>query len=382
VSRRPLAWVVSLAAVTSAFAIHARAETKARTFAGSLQLDYLAVPTESPARRFTLDGATVELSLKLSVDVSDNISTSVKVCFACHGFEAGLAFVDLRAADELHLRVGRMTPAFGAFPLRHDPANHRTSDKPLPYDMGRMVRRDAWNEGILPAPWVDNGVELGGTHFFEHGQLDYAIYAMSGPKGNADAADFDFTQSRSGEQYYVDNNSQPIVGGRLAGSMELRGHGTLALGGSVMAGTYDPDGKLAFYIAGIDAAVDLHWLVVRGEYLVRRTEMALGSDPATRFKFGPGADGRFSDFFVKDGFYVEAELPIDHVELLARWDGMRRIGNVLATSQLDSDSSLLRYTGGLAVRFGTLRVKGSVELYDFSELGNEVALHLGMATPF
>jgi len=382
VSRRPLAWVVALAAVTSVFAIHARAETKARTFAGSLQLDYLAVPTESPARRFTLDGATVELSLKLSVDVSDNISTSVKVCFACHGFEAGLAFVDLRAADELHLRVGRMTPAFGAFPLRHDPANHRTSDKPLPYDMGRMVHRDAWNEGILPTPWVDNGVELGGTHFLEHGQLDYAIYAMSGPKGNADAADFDFTQSRSGEQYYVDNNSQPIVGGRLAGSMELRGHGTLALGGSVMAGTYDPDAKLAFYIAGIDAAVDLHWLVVRGEYLVRRTEMALGSDPATRFKFGPGADGRFSDFFVKDGFYIEAELPVDRVELLARWDGMRRIGNVLATSQLDSDTSLLRYTGGVAVRFGTLRVKGSVELYDFSELGSEVALHLGMATPF
>lgn len=55
-------------------------------------------------------------------------------------------------ADELNFRVGRLTPAFGSFPLRHDPANHRTSDKPLPYDMGRMLRFREWNEGVLPAP--------------------------------------------------------------------------------------------------------------------------------------------------------------------------------------------------------------------------------------
>jgi len=102
------------------------------TFAGSLQLDYLGVPTESSPRAFTLDGATVELSLKLTKDFSKNASASVKVCFACHGFEAGLAVVELRAADELRVRAGRMTPAFGAFPQRHDPANHMTSDKPLP----------------------------------------------------------------------------------------------------------------------------------------------------------------------------------------------------------------------------------------------------------
>src|SRR5258705_6826851 len=101
------------------------------TFAGSLQLDYLGVPTEHSPRAFTLDGATVELSLKLTKDFSKNASASVKVCFACHGFEAGLAVVELRAADELRMRAGRMTPAFGSFPQRHDPANHMTSVKPL-----------------------------------------------------------------------------------------------------------------------------------------------------------------------------------------------------------------------------------------------------------
>src|SRR5207237_2426714 len=133
---------------------------RARTFAGSLQLDYLAAPTEPQPRQSTLDGATVELSLKLAVDFSQSASANVKACFACHGFETGMAYVELRAADELRLRVGRMTPAFGSFPLRHDPANHLTSDKPLPYDMGRMLRRIDWNEGILPAPWVDTGIEV------------------------------------------------------------------------------------------------------------------------------------------------------------------------------------------------------------------------------
>ncbi len=375
--------VAALALGLTLLALGERALAKpTKTFAGSIQLDYLAIPTDHAGRRLTLDGATVELSLKMTVDVTDKVSTSVKLCFACHGFEMGMAYVDLRVADELHVRGGRMTPAFGAFPLRHDPANHQTSDKPLPYDMGRMVQREVWNEGILPAPWVDNGIEIGGTHLFAHGQLDYAVYAMGGPKGGADAADFDFIESRSGDRYYVDNNSEPILGARVAGSMELRGHGTLALGASVMGGTYDPDANLAFWIAGIDASLDLGAVIVRGEYLVRRTEMALGSDPASRFKFGPKADGTFDDFFVKEGFYVETEVPIGKVALIARWDGLRRRGNVLASSPLDDRTSLLRYTVGTAIRFGTLRLKVSGELYQAHELADEVALHVGVATPF
>lgn len=384
----PLRIEVRLIAVAAALLVlgglaPARAETGTRTFAGSLQLDYLAVPTErEPARRFTLDGATVELSVKLSVDITKSSSASVKVCFACHGFEAGLASVDLRAADELRVRVGRFTPAFGSFPLRHDPANHRTSDKPLPYDMGRMVRREEWNNGILPAPWVDNGIEIGGTHFFDHGQVDYAAYMISGPKGQADAADFDFRLSRSGENYYVDNNSQPTFGGRLSGTIELFDRGAFVLGASVMAGTYDPETELRFVLAGVDAVLDLRRLILRAEYLLRRTEMALGASPETRFRYGPGRDGRFDDFFLKDGFYVEAEVPLGPIDLLARWDGLRRVGNTLVSSPLTDDTSVLRYTAGLAARIDTFRLKASVEGYDFEELDDELAMHLGVATPF
>jgi hypothetical protein len=132
-----------------------------RNFAGSVQGSYLYIHDKKP-RDIALDGFVTEASLKIAVDFSDHISTNVKVCFGCHGFEVGMAYIDLTIVDEARFRVGRFSPSFGDFQLRHDPANHRTVDKPLPYDMGRMVRLREWNEGIMPAPYVDNGVEFGG----------------------------------------------------------------------------------------------------------------------------------------------------------------------------------------------------------------------------
>ena len=360
-----------------------RADDSNRLFAGSVQLDYLAVPTDPHARDTTLDGATVELSLKMTKDFTKDISASVKACFACHGFEVGMAFVEMRASDALRLRVGRMTPAFGSFPLRHDPANHMTSDKPLPYDMGRMIRRREWNEGILPAPWVDNGAELGGTYFWDGGQVDYAVYAVSGPKGSTDAADFDFQLSRSPEQYYVDNNSQPSVGARVATAIELDDNIVLNLGASAMAGHYDPDRKLGFAVGGADVTLQVDTVYIRAEYLIRATVVALGADPATRFKYGPGPDGKYPTYFTKDGFYGEVEVPFGRLSLIGRWDGLRRRGNVLAASGLSSEASLYRYTGALAFRLHSgIRIKSSVEYYQFSDFSNDVAIHLGVATSF
>jgi len=353
-----------------------------RNFAGSIQFDYLAVPTERLARPTSLDAATVETSLKLAVDLTDHVSANVKMCVACHGPELGMAYLDLRASDVFNVRVGRFTPAFGSFPQRHDPANHRTSDKPLPYDMGRMLNYKDWNEGILPAPWVDNGIELDGVQFFGGNQLDYAAYAIGGPKGNADGYDFDYTLSRSGERYYVDNNSEPSVGARLALTLRLDDDSSLALGASGMAGHYDPQAKLAFWIAGADAVLQIDHVFLRAEYLLRRTEIALGDDPLARFKYGP-AGGRFDDHLLKDGFYAELEAPVGRVDLIARWDGLRRWGNVLATSELRENSILLRYTAAAAIRIAAgVRIKASVEEYDFSDLPDELAVHLGVVGSF
>lgn len=378
-------WLVVAIAVSSAAAI-ASAETH-RTIAGSLQLDYLVVPTDLHIRTSTFDGMTAELSLKMNIDFTSNASATVKVCFACHGFEAAAAFVDLRAADELSVRIGRLTPEFGSFPQRGDPANHHTNDKPLPYDMGRMLHHTDWNEGILPAPWVDNGVELVGTRFVGAGRVDYAAYILSGPKGAADAADLDFVASRSGNEYYVDNNSEPVFGARLSGAVDLDSDGhAITFGTSFMTGRYDPDRHLAFAIAGADLVANLDGIVIRTEYLARRTDMAVtvpGVDPATRWKYGPGSDGRYDDHFFKHGFYAEAEVPIGRVDAFARFDGLLRFGNVLADSTLSSRSTLLRYTAGAAIRISdSIRLKTSVEYYQFNDLPDDLALHIGVATPF
>lgn len=351
-----------------------------RNFAGSIQLDYMAIPSESVGRNLALDAATVEVSLKITQDFGDRMSASVKLCVACHGVEVGMAFFDLRVADELNVRVGRFTPQLGAFPIRHDPANHRTSDKPLPYDMGRMLRTTDWNMGILPSPWVDNGVELSGTHFFSDTlQLDYAAYAVAGPRSANDPIDFEYKLSRSGEAYYVDNNSRPSVGARAALNI-IRGATTITTGVSAMAGTYDPQNKLGFVIAGTDLIVQFSRIFFRAEYLMRRTEMSLGTDPSLRFKYGPGKDRTYDPYVLKQGFYAELEAPIsDRIDGILRWDGLRRQGNVVRTSNLRSDSALLRYTAGASVRLrGATRIKLSGELYDFSDFQDEIAIHLAV----
>src|SRR5688572_1251688 len=182
---------VALLGIGFSALLGAKVHGQDRNFAGSVQASYLYVledDKEEKPRDMALDGFTTEVSAKLAVDFNEHISTNVKLCYGCHGFEIDMAFIDLTAFDELRFRVGRFNPSFGEFPLRHDPANHRTVDKPLPYDMGRMLRLNDWNEGVLPSPYVDNGVEVGGTHWFGLAlQFDYAAYVVGGLRGENDA---------------------------------------------------------------------------------------------------------------------------------------------------------------------------------------------------
>lgn len=355
-----------------------------RNFAGSVQGGYLYAKDLHglPARTRALDGFTTEMSAKLAVDFGEHVSTAVKMCFGCHGFEVGMAFADLTVVDELRFRVGRFSPSFGEFVLRHDPANHRTVDKPLPYDMGRMLRGQEWNWGVLPMPYVDNGIEISGTHWFGYTfQLDYAAYAVSGLRGSNDGLDIDFIQTRSAAFYYIDNNSRPAAGGRLSGTLDFADARTsFTLGVSGMWGWYDPDHKLSYMIGGVDAYARIKKLELRGEYLLRRTEMSLGEDPAARFKYGPNANGKFDRYFLKEGFYVEALFPlVERVELVGRFDGLRRMGNVPVTSALRDKSAVFRYTLGTDITIGHgVRVKVAGEYYDFSDFQDEIAATLGV----
>jgi hypothetical protein len=364
--------------------------------AGSVQLDYHFVPTakDANARSVGFDGFTLEAAGKLTADFSEQLSASIKICYGCHGFETDMAYFDYRVADELAFRLGRFSPSFGNFNLRHDPGNHRLSDKPLPYDMGRMLRLRAWNMGVLPSPFPDNGVEISGHHAFgEALWADYAMYAISGFKGDTASPDLDFVQSRSGSAYYVDNNGRPSVGARVLLTARLGETSDTTLGASVMHGTFDPNNELHYTIVGADLAFRFASTNLRFEYLARRQEFDT-SDP-NRFQYALVPNG---NFFVKHGAYAELEQPMSStVDLMARLDGMARIGNVIlppagapppADGELGRRSWVLRATVGSAISLHRgLRLKASAELWDFSDSDAEgktlaASLHLGAVGTF
>ena len=377
-----------LFAVLFALLTPGRARAIDHNFAGSAQIDYHYVLSEhAPGKaQQVFDGATVEMGLKVAVDFTDHLSANLKVCYGCHGFETDMMYFDLRVVDELNLRIGRFSPSFGNFNLRHDPANQRLSDKPLPYDMGRMLRLREWNMGVLPSPFPDNGLEVSGTHWFgERAQLDYAAYVVSGFKGDATSTDLDFAQSRAGSLYYVDNNGHPTFGGRASLTAKLGSSSDATLGGSGMIGSFDPDNKLTYAILGADLTLRFQRTNVRLEYLVRRQQFDV-SDP-TRFRYVVPAVG--GDFFVKHGGFVEVEHPLSKiVDVIGRADGLYRDGNVPTGSTLKAKSAVVRFTVGTAVTLQRgFRLKASAELWSFSDRGvpdrhNEMSFHLGVVGAF
>ena len=99
-------------------------------------------------------------------------------------------------------------------------------------------------------------------------------------------------------------------------------------------------------------------------------EFAVGRQPETRFRFA------FDP--------VEAEYPFTRwLEAFYRFDGMRRVGNVAATSPLSDDTGILRQTFGVnfVVERG-LRIKASGELWDLTDFDDEVAVHAGVTANF
>jgi hypothetical protein len=360
-----------------------------RNFAGSAQLDYQFVPTARGAKASpnTFDGFTMEFAGKLAVDFSDRVSANMKVCYGCHGFEADMMYLDVRVADELNFRVGRFSPSFGAFNLRHDPANHRLSDKPLPYDMGRMLRMRQWNLGVLPSPFPDNGLEINGTKWLGTSvQLDYAAYVVTGFKADTNPTDIDFKLSRSPSSYYIDDNSRPTFGGRAALTFKLGEASDLTVGGSTMYGTYDPNNNQAYWIIGGDATLRLDKTNIRMEYLGRRTEFSTADK--TLFKYL--VTDTNGDYSMKHGAYFEVEQGLTpELDIMARADGMLRIGNIEAASELTRRSSVMRYTLGTAYAIERgLRIKFSTELWDFSDRDAqtgrkiELSMHSALAGSF
>jgi hypothetical protein len=387
--------LLAIAILVFAILASTRARAVERNFAGSAQLDYFLVPAEpsAPGPRTTYDGFTAEVALKLAVDISDHLSANVKMCHGCHGFELPMAYFDYRVRDELNFRIGRFSPSFGAFNVRHDPANHATSSKPLPYDMGRMLRMNDWNLGVIPSPFPDNGIEIGGTHWFgDRAQLDYAVYAVSGFKADEGSPDIEWAHSTSQFGQLGDNNGRPAGGARWVLTLKLGEANDITGGASAMYGTYDPANRVAYFIGGVDLAARLGRTQIRFEYLMRRQSFlndgSMMTSPTMTGWKEPIAVGEIQ-VFDKHGAYLEIERAMsDALTLVARADGLYRVGNEPTSIALPTRAAIFRYTGGatLAVIPGW-RVKASAELWAFSDnppvhQDLELALHLALVGTF
>jgi hypothetical protein len=373
-----------------------------RNFAGSAQTDYHVVPndgtaTSEPGTYTSFRGFTFEAALKVAVDVSDQLSANMKLCFGCHGFELDMAYFDWRPIDEFGIRVGRFSPSFGAFNLRHDPANHGLSDKPLPYDMGRMLRKGEWNNGVLPSPFPSTGVELAGTHWFGSvAQLDYAAYAVSGFRNDVDPNPYDLNFQESHLPYYISVAPRPAFGGRVGITLKASEQTDVTLGVSGMGGTYDPNGRFAYYIGGADLAIRAGRTAIRLEYVGRLQRFDTSNPGVLKYAVAP-TNG---DYFIKEGAYVELDQPlVQRLDLLARVDGMVHLGNVSDTrvgsgstatypNPLTDGAYVVRETLGLAYAVQrNLRFKVSAELWEFNDDDADgrkltVGVHIGAVGSF
>jgi hypothetical protein len=348
------------------------------TGAGSIYVNHPSLLTgddEGQVLDETARGFNAEAAFKLAADVSPNVSANAKVCFGCHGFHADMAYFDWHVADEFNVRAGRFPVPFGEFYLRHDPANHRAATKPLPYTMGRMLRRKQFNLAVAPQPYPDNGVELFGTLRTGGPELSYSAYAVGGLKG--ESGELDYIRSRS--EYFTDNNRTPTMGGRLVAAFpDLPVHMLrwVAIGFSGLYGKYDDEGDLASWMVGADLYVRYGKLNVIAEVMSRRTEI-------------PDRPDLFQQELVdlwnqRDGFYVQTDGPVSrYVEWLFRFDGFRRRGPVLLGVDLDDESSILRYTFGLNLIPTTgVKVKANYELWAFDDFPAEHIVHTGLVGTF
>ena len=208
------------------------------------------------------EGFVGEFAVHATGYLSPRSTVRVRACYGCHQTEVDEAYGEFRFSDTIGIRVGRFNVPFGGYAGRHNPSINVGNSKPLPYAMGLMPRGREFNQGVIPAPFVDTGVSLfGNLEASESLQLGFEAYAVAGLKGTS--VDFDLTSTRD----FEDNNGEPAVGARLVGNME-----GVTLGASLAYGRYDPDHNLTYLMGGVEAQTSIGPFRLRGEYLYRKTE--------------------------------------------------------------------------------------------------------------
>jgi hypothetical protein len=372
----PLATVATAAALALLAPRAARA-TEGVIYSGSAYVDYWGIPDKTAVKAAPA-GVAPMASMRIGVDVNDDLSFTMKACVSCHGIDAEQIALDYQPKSWFNVQFGRIAVPFGEFSNRVDPGSYKTASPPLIYDMGRMAYggRSTMNLGVLPLPYVDTGALVYGVRWLgEKIQVWYGVYGVAGLRGSND---LDWMAMRSVP--YNDNNRVPAYGGRLALSYSSNPgafFGDANLGGSWTAGKYDKEGVLGYEAWAVDATLRLAKLVLRGEYASRRTDL----DPGATYAYAI-----VDPWIQKEGFYGEAEVPLGgYLSAVYRWDELRRTGTPLPASvaQLAADSTFRRHTGGVVITpAAALYVKLSWELWQTTDFGDFQTYHVGIGGAF
>jgi len=347
-------------------------------YSGSAYVDYWGIPDRAVASRAP-QAVTPATSIKLGMDINDDLAFSAKACIGCHGVDLEHVALDYQPKTWFNVQFGRIAVPFGDFSNRVDPGSHKTASPPLIYDMGRMAfgSRSAMNLGVLPLPYVDTGALVYGVRWLgSRIQVWYGIYGVAGLRGSND---LDFLAMRSIP--YTDNNRLPSGGARLTVAYSADAgafFGDASFGGSYTGGRYDKEATREYQAWAADATLRLGKLVLRGEYAARRTDL----DPAaTGYPFALE-----DEFFTKEGFYAEAEAPLGkYLAAVYRYEELRRTGTPLpgAVTELTADSTFVRHTGGLVVTpTPSLFLKLSWELWQTTDFGEFHTYHAGLGGTF
>ncbi len=378
-ARRAVGAAAALAAVALLLAPAASTAIEGLIFSGSVFVDQWGFPKEGDPSKNSPQGLAPMASMKVGGDVNDNLSFSAKGCISCHGLEFDHVALDYQPRTWLNFQAGRINVPFGDFSNRVDPTSYRAGAQPLIYDMGRMAYggRTQMNLGVLPMPYVDTGALVYGVRWLgSRIQAWYGGYVVGGLRGSND---IDWMAMRATP--YNDNNGKPGYGGRLTLSYAADAGdfiGDWSLGGSGMGGAYDRTGKLMYQCWGADATFRFYKLVLRGEYASRKTDL----DPnATGYPYAV-----VDPWFVKSGWYVEAEHPLGkYLDLVYRYEWMDRRGTPLPGSppQMTDNSTYKRYTIGAAITPAqNTVVKLSYEWWDTSDFGRFPTYHAGVGGAF
>lgn len=365
-------------AVAALLAPAAASAVEGVIYSGSAYVDYWGIPDKTVASH-SPQGVAPAASLRIGIDVNDDLAFTLKACVSCHGIDAEQIALDYQPKSWFNVQFGRISVPFGEFSNRVDPGSYKTASPPLIYDMGRMSfgSRSAMNLGVLPLPYVDTGALVYGVRWLgEKIQVWYGVYGVAGLRGSND---LDWMAMRSIP--YNDNNRVPAGGARLALSYSSNPgafFGDANLGGSYTEGRYDKDAARGYQIWAVDATLRFGKLLLRGEYASRKTDL----DPAAT-----GYPYELADsWFQKNGYYAEAEVPLGgYLSAVYRYDELRRTGTPLPGSveELSPDSEFIRHTGGLVVTpAAALYVKLSWELWQTTDFGDFQSYHVGIGGAF